>query len=596
MARELPSEAAIRALTTPEVYERGRSYQRAGAVSGLVARGAEISAAVEGSEAEPYRVTLRIADGAVAETRCTCPYEWGGACKHVVAALLALRAKPGALAERPPLREILEPFGRDALADLILRRAVADSDFAGWIEADLATTVDPDAGRRPIDTAPVAERTRALLASPYRRDDYWDGYRTRGNAEALRALVEKAVPFLQVGDGRNALRVLEAVAGPFVESWTAYGYVDDETDYLLFDDLAALMAEAALTSDLTEAERTDLAETLRAWDDAIGEAFEPVFPVAVRALETGWDEPELDAVLAGAPGPWPPEDADLEDLRLTAVRLRVLDGCGRHDAYLNLARAAGAHTRVAAMLVRLGRVGEAVAYAGPTFTKPAESLDLAQTLAAAGRRKEAVAVADAGLTLGQGQSRDDADWHRGGSPVPLARWLRETATGTCALRAARVAFARTLSRDDFDAVRKPAGRDWPSVRAELLAELVAAERAPDRPEILLREGLIDEAVASVRDGPAHTVRDDVLLALMDAAHARHPDWVIGLAERRAARIMDEGATGSYAQAAEWLRRAALAYEADGRIDAWSARIEGLIETHKRKYKLRPLLEDLRFGG
>jgi uncharacterized Zn finger protein len=59
--------------------------------------------------------------------------------------------------------------------------------------------------------------------------------------------------------------------------------------------------------------------------------------------------------------------------------------------------------------------------------------------------------------------------------------------------------------------------------------------------------------------------------------------------------MEAGAAGSYDRAAQWLRQAALAYEAAGRFEEWSAVIEGLIEKHRRKYKLRPLLEALRDG-
>ena len=39
--------------------------------------------------------------------------------------------------------------------------------------------------------------------------------------------------------------------------------------------------------------------------------------------------------------------------------------------------------------------------------------------------------------------------------------------------------------------------------------------------------------------------------------------------------------------------AALAYEALGRKDDWRACLDDLIDRHRRKYKLRPLLEGLR---
>ena len=82
---------------------------------------------------------------------------------------------------------------------------------------------------------------------------------------------------------------------------------------------------------------------------------------------------------------------------------------------------------------------------------------------------------------------------------------------------------------------------------------------------------------------------------MAAARASQPDWVIRLAERKATRIMDDGSAGLYDHAAKWLEQAALAYDAAGRIDEWTAVIEGLIDKHRRKYKLRPLLEALRYG-
>ena len=46
-------------------------------------------------------------------------------------------------------------------------------------------------------------------------------------------------------------------------------------------------------------------------------------------------------------------------------------------------------------------------------------------------------------------------------------------------------------------------------------------------------------------------------------------------------------------AAQWLEKAALAHEVLGREDDWRACLDELIERHRRKYKLRPLLEKLR---
>jgi uncharacterized Zn finger protein len=83
-----------------------------------------------------------------------------------------------------------------------------------------------------------------------------------------------------------------------------------------------------------------------------------------------------------------------------------------------------------------------------------------------------------------------------------------------------------------------------------------------------------------------------IMQLASAAHASHPEWVIRLAMHQAS-IMDANRVGHYTIAAQWLEKAALAYEVMGRGDDWRASLDELIERHRRKYKLRPLLESLR---
>jgi uncharacterized Zn finger protein len=57
------TQDTIRALATPESFARGRSYFDDGAVSDLIRRGDRLTAAVEGSEFEPYQVSVRLHDG-----------------------------------------------------------------------------------------------------------------------------------------------------------------------------------------------------------------------------------------------------------------------------------------------------------------------------------------------------------------------------------------------------------------------------------------------------------------------------------------------------------------------------------------------------
>ena len=74
----------IRGLCTEDSFERGLEYFEDGRVKQVDFFGDTITAVVQG--AENYRVTIRV-NGDI-EGRCTCPYDWGGYCKHIVATLI----------------------------------------------------------------------------------------------------------------------------------------------------------------------------------------------------------------------------------------------------------------------------------------------------------------------------------------------------------------------------------------------------------------------------------------------------------------------------------------------------------------------------
>ena len=602
MAKGAITTEAIRALATPESFARGRAYFGSGAVSQLVRRGDRVTAEVEGSEFAPYEVTISLQDAGIADAHCTCPYDWGGYCKHIVATLLKLADKSTEVVERQPIEKLLRELDQAELVELLEKRLESDRALAAWIEAELATMVaapsaegsGADRRRTLVDGGPIRRQARILLAGRYRRGGYWDDYRPSGDIEELRGLVDKAIPFLEKGDGRNALRVLEPIAETFVDEWLESAPGSDEHMYELFSDLGRLMAEAALLSDLDADVRDVLAETLEDWQCRLSDyGVEDAFQVAISALETGWDDPALQAVLMGEGKTWPPSGrGDWLDDQLTAVRLRVLEACGKKEEYLRLARAARARTSYAIMLVNLQRTPEAITYALKSFKKPDELLELAKILRNAAAHDDALKIAEAGLRLAGDDEREPDR-----SVVPLAHWLRDYASGIgkidVALKAATSAFERSLSFEDFRAVQPWAGGRWGNVRADLLTHLARAPYAYDRTRIYLSEGLIDDAIQSVGAREGYGAHDQTLMELAAAAHGSHPDWVIGFATTQATRIMEANAAGHYALAVQWLEKAALAYEAAGREDDWITCLDNLIDRHRRKYKLRPLLQQLR---
>src|SRR5712692_7388031 len=117
------TEAIIRQNASAESFQRGQEYLQAGAVDSLTRRGNVFEADVEGSQPVPYHVRVMVDAGGITAATCTCPYDWGGWCKHIVAALLAWQHQPESVEERPDLAVVLADLGREQLQAVLLRLA-----------------------------------------------------------------------------------------------------------------------------------------------------------------------------------------------------------------------------------------------------------------------------------------------------------------------------------------------------------------------------------------------------------------------------------------------------------------------------------------
>lgn len=80
------TEIEIERLCNQKSLGRGRTYYRAGRVGDAKWDGTVLKAKVRGTRM--YRVEIEDGGGGDFPYYCTCPYDWGGACKHVVAVLL----------------------------------------------------------------------------------------------------------------------------------------------------------------------------------------------------------------------------------------------------------------------------------------------------------------------------------------------------------------------------------------------------------------------------------------------------------------------------------------------------------------------------
>lgn len=84
----------IRSRCTEQSFERGLEYFHAGAIGNPVLQDWRLSATCQGSYPRPYRTAVELMPTGIVSTRCSCPYDAGGDCKHIVALLLTYIEAP----------------------------------------------------------------------------------------------------------------------------------------------------------------------------------------------------------------------------------------------------------------------------------------------------------------------------------------------------------------------------------------------------------------------------------------------------------------------------------------------------------------------
>jgi uncharacterized Zn finger protein len=489
------------------------------------------------------------------------------------------------------LKDLLTGLDREQLQALLLQLAEREPAVIKVIEelvgaseplssklTAFPTTASPR--RTQIDAKAVRRQVRSILHSLDRMrssEAYWH---VSAVVNEVRRLLEQGWTLIQADDCRSALALLDAITDAYVSDWTNLDDSDGEASGF-FRDLGPAWTEALLNADLSSTERQAWANKLETWQqeiDAYG--VEEVFAPAHEAALLGWNAPPLQHVLQGTHNgndPWYGEVPEL-----TVARLHVLERRRRLQEYLHLAKVQGQHEAYVTMLVRLGRTQEAAAYGRAHLETTQQALTLARALYDRGEREQGLQIAEHGLLLQ-------------GPRASLAKWLREEAATagerTRALTAAEVAFHEELSLANYLRVAEIAEEHWPERRENLLeyARHTKSYVPQGQVDVFLHEGLIDDAIAAVEPNATHTLVERVA----DAAMQSHPSWVIKVSRHQAEPFMDEGKAQYYRTAANWLAKARAAYRNMGREEEWRLYLDELLDRHRRKYKLVPLLEALR---
>jgi uncharacterized Zn finger protein len=249
------TDAHVRELASEKSFERGEAYYRDGAVLEPIRQERELRAQCEGSDYEPYQVTATLAEGAIAETSCTCPYDYGGICKHIVALLLTYIHELRTFRSIPPLITLLAGRSQKELIALIGEMIKREPGLLSLVELSVAT--EQTAQGNPPDVSVYRRQARRALR-----------HESEHVVEKeLRALRELPARSAKAGDWLNAGAIYHAVLDEAVR-----GYDDTLREVDEDGGIAVVIDEFALgLSQCLKKSNAD-AETRRAWLEALLEA------------------------------------------------------------------------------------------------------------------------------------------------------------------------------------------------------------------------------------------------------------------------------------------------------------------------------------
>ncbi len=221
MSRPHITLSQIRERAAPKTYARGESIYLNKDISETALRGNVIEGMCEaGSQPDPYQVQATITGEGIIDTACTCLYDFGGDCKHVVALLLTYLNSPNSFEERVPLADVLESRDKSELIALIRQMVKRYPDLKSLIERPIPHEVTSET---PLDTKSYRKELRQAL----RKQREWG----RPGAElTVKSLCGAAEEFSGQGDWRSASSIYRMIIEECLAN-TNYFYEDEEGWY-----------------------------------------------------------------------------------------------------------------------------------------------------------------------------------------------------------------------------------------------------------------------------------------------------------------------------------------------------------------------------
>lgn len=552
--------------------ERGRQYWESGSVASLRYNAAGLEAEVWGSERQPYRVSVRFAaegDRWIPEAAgCTCPYDYGGWCKHIVASLLEARSVPTQPDGLPTVIEQIDALSGEEAKALV--RRVAETLAGQEILRPLMPGPSSPWGDNRLDDVRHEVRQAVYGLRGMRPSQaYWHVGEV---VDSLRHFLDEGQTLILDDEADAAVSLLTTVLDEYLDVWTELDDSDGEVSGWV-DEVVAVLVEAILAADLDPKDAGSLAASAEKWARNAGDYGVDSVWLVKEVLEQGRQR-ALEIEVDG--------DSRLgEDDRMVAQAwLSVLRHHGDLEEFLSYGEQTGHHVDVVEHLIDVG-----------DFARAAQYLEDRRPPVAGG----AVRIMDAwvrarrphdALCYGQEVMKTGAASGIARRVMEIADALGDTAT---AWDAAIKVFFETRSLGEYRALKSRAAIHWDDAAPDIL-ERIRKHPSSDAADIFLEERLIEDAMTACET--TAWINWSVWERVGQAACGLYPDWVIGHLSKQAENIMNNGQVSYYATAAALLTVVRDAYSVQDNRAGWIRYKDAVVSRHGRKYRLMPLIRPL----
>lgn len=580
----------IAALCTKQSFERGWMYFETGAIGNAVREGNVLRATCQGSQPEPYEVEVVLSEVGVVAASCTCPYDMGGFCKHIVALLLAYVHQPEIFEVVDPKQEMgmLASLSKEELIALVQTMLRHAPRLRPLVEAKLISR-----SARLVDFTKALERYRKIVGDIF-RGRFWDYEASRELASNLWQIKRMADELAGQGDYVSAVAMLTALFETIDEK---FENIDDsdgvvgEVAGACVEMLLELVPKAQLDTSTRHRWQEIMFQHMVTAHYGLGGRLDELLLRTCTPEDLPFfrqlTEQALDQLSEGGQEGW---GAHYRRQMLVIFLADLAKMEGNEEEALALYRQHGLHLRYAQELLNQKRVSEAVDYAIASFEEDNDFVNLSEALVAAGHLEEAEGLIR--HALGKVSERS---WHRMTLMEMLAQLYMRRQAWNDARQLYIQLFQAYPSVQAFDKVKEasePLG-DWERVCELLIEDLKQREQHAARLiEIYLHLQRYDEALSALSKLNLSWYGGDIHMMVADAVRTTHPREAMRLYQELAEGLIEQGANRkAYQKAVGLLRKAR---ECAQRVP--DADWETYINSLRMKYqKRRALLEEMQKG-